>query len=141
MKYRGPPPLARQLVIAAIQSLAAGRPELAWTVEELERHMAAREYRVRAAVGWLVHMCHYLSGSAPSKTFAAFTMGHLELAEMAQAAQVRNLVLSHVTTQFDRPGLREHVIREVGNIYRGNIFFGEDLMEIPFGSPKATRLD
>ena len=89
----------------------------------------------------LVHMCHYLSGSAPSKTFAAFTMGHLELAEMAQAAQVRNLVLSHVTTQFDQPGLREQVIREVGNIYRGNIFFGEDLMEIPFGSPKATRLD
>ena len=55
LKGSGPPPLARQLVIAAIQSLAAGRPELAWTVEELAVHMAAREYRVRAAVGWLVH--------------------------------------------------------------------------------------
>ena len=55
LKGSGPPPLARQLVIAAIQSLAAGRPELAWTVEELAVHMAAREYRVRAAVGWLEH--------------------------------------------------------------------------------------
>jgi ribonuclease BN (tRNA processing enzyme) len=62
----------------------------------------------------LVHMCHYMSGTAPSKTFAAFTfaaftfaaftMGHMELAEMAARARVRNLVISHVTEQFDRPG-------------------------------------
>jgi ribonuclease BN (tRNA processing enzyme) len=57
----------------------------------------------------LVHMCHYMSGTAPSKTFAAFTfaaftMGHMELGEMAATARVRNLVISHVTEQFDRPG-------------------------------------
>jgi ribonuclease BN (tRNA processing enzyme) len=89
----------------------------------------------------LVHMCHYLSGTALSKTFAAFTMGHRELAELAQAARVRNLVLSHVTAQFDRPGMRERVLREVGEIYDGNIYFGEDLMEIPFTSPEASKLD
>jgi ribonuclease BN (tRNA processing enzyme) len=89
----------------------------------------------------LVHMCHYLSGTALSKTFAAFTMGHRELAELAQAAGVRNLVLSHVTAQFDRPGMRERVLREVGEIYQGNIYFGEDLMEIPFTSPEASKLD
>ena len=60
--------------------------------------------------------------------------GALELAELAQAARVRNLVLSHVTAQFDRPGMRERVIREVGEIFEGNVFFGEDLMEIPFTS-------
>ena len=89
----------------------------------------------------LVHMCHYLTGTSLSKTFAAFTMGHLELARFAQEARVRNLVLSHVTEQFDRPGLREQVVREVGEIYKGNIFFGEDLMEIPLGGPQAARLD
>lgn len=89
----------------------------------------------------LVHMCHYMTGTALSKTFAAFTMGHIELAELAQSASVRNLVLSHVTAQFDRPGMRERVIREVCEIFKGNVFFGEDLMEIPFTSPAASRLD
>src|SRR3569623_1678663 len=88
----------------------------------------------------LVHMCHYLSGTAPSRTCAAFTMGHREVAELAAAARVRNLVLSHVTSQFDRPGMRERVIREVGAIFEGNVYFGEDLMEIPFTSPEAAKL-
>ena len=68
LKGSGPPPLARQLVIAAIQSLAADRPELAWTVEELARHMAAREYRVRAAVGWLVHQGRVVTALRQRKT-------------------------------------------------------------------------
>lgn len=89
----------------------------------------------------LVHMCHYMSGTAPSKTFAAFTMGHMELAEMAAAANVRNLVISHVTEQFDRPGLRERIVREVAQVYKGNIFFGEDGMQIPFENPAAVKLD
>ena len=89
----------------------------------------------------MVHMCHYLTGTALSKTYAAFTMGHLELAELAQGAGVRNLVLSHMTLQFDRPGMRERVIREVGEIYKGNLYFGEDLMEIPFASPAPAKLD
>jgi ribonuclease BN (tRNA processing enzyme) len=89
----------------------------------------------------LVHMCHYLSGTAPSRIFGAFTMGHMELARFAQEAQVRNLVLSHVTEQFDRPGLREQVVREISAVYTGHIFFGEDLMEIPLAGPRASRLD
>jgi ribonuclease Z len=71
---------------------------------------------------------------------ATFALGLL-LAATAQAALVRNLVLSHVTTQFDRPGVRERVIREVGEVYRGNIYFGEDLTEVPFTSPAASKLD
>lgn len=86
-------------------------------------------------------MCHYLTGTAPSKVFAAFTMGHRELAELAQSANVRNLVLSHVTSQFDRPGMRERVLRQIGEVFKGNVFFGEDLMEIPFTSPAAVKLD
>jgi ribonuclease BN (tRNA processing enzyme) len=68
-------------------------------------------------------------------------MGHLELAELAQNARVRNLVLSHMTLQFDKPGMRERVIREVGEVYKGNLYFGEDLMEIPFTSPAPAKLD
>jgi ribonuclease BN (tRNA processing enzyme) len=89
----------------------------------------------------LVHMCHYMSGTELSETFAAFTMGHREVAELAQAARVRSLVLSHVTTQFDRPGMRERVLRDICEIYRGDVYFGEDLMEIPFTSPSAAKLD
>jgi ribonuclease BN (tRNA processing enzyme) len=89
----------------------------------------------------MVHMCHYLTGTALSKTYAAYTMGHRELAELAQDARVKNLVLSHMTLQFDRPGMRERVIREVGDIYKGNVYFGEDLMEIPFDSPAPAKLD
>ncbi|MGH9549283.1 MAG: hypothetical protein ACRD3W_07910, partial [Terriglobales bacterium] len=88
----------------------------------------------------LVHMCHYLSGTELSKTFSAFTMGHLEMAEIAREADVRNLVITHVTEQFDRPGLRERVIREVGAIYKGNILFGDDLMEIPMDGCQPAKL-
>ena len=89
----------------------------------------------------LVHMCHYLSGTALSKTFAAFTMGHREAAELARAARSKSLVLSHVTTQIDQPGVRERVLRDVCEIYQGNVYFGEDLMEIPFTAPAAAKLD
>jgi len=88
----------------------------------------------------LIHMCHYLTGTEPSKVFGAFTMGHLELARLAQETAVRNLVISHVTEQFDRPGLREQVIREIGQTYTGNVFFGEDLLEIPVAGPAAAPL-
>jgi ribonuclease Z len=67
--------------------------------------------------------------------------GHRELAELAQAARVRNLVLSHVTTHFDRSGMRERVLREVCEVFDGNVYFGEDLMKIPFTAPAASKLD
>ena len=57
----------------------------------------------------------------------------VQLARLGERANVRNLVVSHVTEQFDRPGMRERVIREMAEIYKGNLFFGEDLMEIPEG--------
>jgi ribonuclease BN (tRNA processing enzyme) len=67
--------------------------------------------------------------------------GHLEVARLAAEANVRNLVVSHVTAQMDVPGIRERVIREMAEIYPGNLFFGEDLMEIPVLGPRAAKLD
>jgi len=68
-------------------------------------------------------------------------MGHLELAELGRKANVRNLVVSHILEQMDVPGVRERLIAEMAAIYQGNLFFGEDLMEIPLTSPipKAIR--
>ena len=67
-------------------------------------------------------------------------MGHMELAELAHAAGVKNLVLTHITEQFDFPGLRERVVSEMSRVYGGNIFFGEDKMEIPLKGPVRDRL-
>ena len=54
---------------------------------------------------------------------------------------MKNLVISHVTEQMDIPGVRERVIREMGEDYAGNIFWGDDLMEIPLGDPMPRRLE
>ena len=43
--------------------------------------------------------------------------------------------------QFDRPGMRERVLREICEVFKGDVFFGEDLMEIPFTSQAAAKLD
>jgi ribonuclease Z len=89
----------------------------------------------------LVHMCHFISGTALSPAMDKHNMGHLELARLGADANVRNLVVSHVTEQMDVPGIRERLIREMSQLYGGNLFFGEDLMEIPVGSPVPAKLD
>jgi ribonuclease Z len=89
----------------------------------------------------LVHMCHFISGTALSPAMDKHNMGHLELARLGAAANVRNLVVSHVTEQMDVPGIRERLIREMSALYAGNLFFGEDLMEIPVGPPVPAKLD
>ncbi len=89
----------------------------------------------------LVNMCHYLSGTELGKEFAEGCMGHLELAALGQAAGVKNLVISHVTEQMDVPGMRERILREMGERFAGNLFFGEDLMQIPLGGPAPRKLD
>jgi ribonuclease Z len=88
----------------------------------------------------LVHMCHYVSNTQLNAGFAQSCMGHMELAALAQDCGVRNLVTTHITEQFDRPAMRERVVAEMSRIYTGNIIFGEDLMEIPIGSPGLDKL-
>ena len=89
----------------------------------------------------MVHMCHFISGTALNAEFEKRNGGHLEIARLAQAAGVRNLVASHITEQMDVPGVRERLIREMSVIFKGNLFFGEDLMEIPLGAPGPRKLD
>jgi ribonuclease Z len=89
----------------------------------------------------MVHMCHFISGTALNSEFEKRNGGHLEIARLAQAAGVRNLVASHITEQMDVPGVKERLIREMSELYKGNLFFGEDLMEIPVGAPTPRKLD
>lgn len=97
--------------------------------------------RLAAGADVLVHMCHYLTGTEPTPAFAASCMGHLELARLAESAGVKSVVLTHLTRQLQAPGVRERVIREMAAIYRGDLFFGEDLMEVPINGPAPVKLD
>lgn len=89
----------------------------------------------------LIHMCHYLSGTELGKEFAQGCMGHLELATLARDANVKNLVLSHLTEQMDVPGIRERIVREMSAIFEGNLILGEDLMIVPMDAPAPRKLD
>jgi ribonuclease BN (tRNA processing enzyme) len=88
----------------------------------------------------LVHMCHYLSGTQLNAEFAQSCMGHMELARLGTEANVKTIVLTHVTEQIDQPGVRERVLREMAEVYKCNLIFGEDLMEIPARAPAAAKL-
>jgi ribonuclease Z len=88
----------------------------------------------------LVHMCQYLSGTELGPEFAQSCMGHIELARLAQKANVRTVVVTHVTEQIDQPGVRERLVREMADVYKGNIIFGEDLMDVPVKGPQAAKL-
>ncbi len=88
----------------------------------------------------LVHMCHYLTGTELCPEFAESCMGHKELAMLGQKSRVKTLVISHVTEQIDQPGVRERVVREMSEIYKGNLVFGEDCMVVPVRGPEAAKL-
>ena len=53
----------------------------------------------------MVHMCHFISGTALNPEFDKRNMGPPRArAASAQDANVRNLVASHITEQMDVPG-------------------------------------
>jgi ribonuclease BN (tRNA processing enzyme) len=62
------------------------------------------------------------------------------LASLAHQAGVRTLVLTHITEQFDQPGLRERTISEMAQIFKGAIIFGEDGMSVPIKGGGPHRL-
>jgi ribonuclease Z len=97
--------------------------------------------RLAASCDVLIHMCHYLSGTAPSADFARSCTGHLELAGMARDAGVKTLVLTHITEQLDRPGIRERVTSEMAEVFKGDILFGNDLLEVPMAGAAPGKLD
>lgn len=86
----------------------------------------------------MVHMCYQISGTVKGD-WQRGAAGHLEVARLARDAEVRNLVVSHISTQMDANGVRERLIKEMATIYEGNLYWGEDLMQIPLAGPGAPQ--
>jgi ribonuclease BN (tRNA processing enzyme) len=89
----------------------------------------------------LIHMNHYFSGTEPTDIYRVVCGNHEDVAQVAKAAGVKTLVLTHFLEQIDQPGLREHIVREISKTYDGHIVWGEDLMEVPVAGPKMFRME
>ena len=88
----------------------------------------------------LVHMCHFINGVVTDPRLTGCCSGHLDAARTARDAQVGTLVLVHLTEQVARPGIRERLLYEAGQIFDGHIIFGEDLLDIPLDGIKAELI-
>jgi ribonuclease BN (tRNA processing enzyme) len=78
----------------------------------------------------LIVMNHYLSGAEPSASYRKAVGNHQDNAVVARRAGVKTLVLSHFLAQLDQPAIREQVLREVRQEFKGQVIWGEDLMRI-----------
>ena len=87
----------------------------------------------------LVHMCNYVSGTALNEGMAKGSSGHLEIARLAAEQNVGTLVTTHMTPQMDAPGVREKLVGEMAEIFKGTIIWGEDLMRIPVHPPSLGK--
>ncbi len=87
----------------------------------------------------LIHMCQRISGTELTDHGRISSSGHLEVAETAQEANAKTCLITHVTEQMDAIGMHEKLLREMGEIYKGNLIWGEDLMTIPLkgSAPRA----
>ncbi|MGH6620347.1 MAG: MBL fold metallo-hydrolase, partial [Alphaproteobacteria bacterium] len=97
--------------------------------------------KLAAGADVLVHMCQHITGTEPSEAYAKGCMGHMELARLGAKTGVRNLVMSHMLLQLDVPGVRESLIAEMKSVYKGNLIWGEDLMEVPVAAPVPAQMD
>lgn len=87
----------------------------------------------------LVHMCHYLDGTALNPAMQKGCASHILAARHAETAGVKTLVLTHMTDQLHHDGVRERVIRDVSAIFHGTLIFGEDLKQIIPTSSKLSK--
>jgi ribonuclease BN (tRNA processing enzyme) len=83
----------------------------------------------------LIHMNHHFSGTEPTPSYRAACGNHVDNAVVAQRAGAKTLVLTHLTPQLDRPGVRERILDEIAQVFHGRVIWGEDLMEIDVASP------
>lgn len=89
----------------------------------------------------LIHMCHFATGMEPSAAYRKASGSHMDVAEVAQRANVRTVVLSHMIPMLDGPGVMERLVVEMHAVYEGNIVIGRDLMEIPLAIDHPHRID
>lgn len=87
--------------------------------------------RLAKSADVLLHMCHMINGVVTDERITSCCSGHLDAARTASEAGVKTLVLVHITEQLEQPGIKERVLHEAAEIFRGQIIFGEDLMDVP----------
>ncbi len=90
-------------------------------------HELAREADV------LVHMLSRIAGLDVTPEPIPDAMSHKDLAALGRDAGVKTLVASHVNPRVSRDDVRERVIAEMAEIYKGTLIWGENLMEIVIG--------
>ena len=93
---------------------------------------------------WQEYAAPYALGALAPEERSAFET-HLAGCEACRAdvrsfAEVAGL-LSHGAPSADPPpGVRERVLAEMASVYKGNLIFGEDGMEVPVDVPRAAKL-
>ena len=98
---------------------------------------------VRLAKGCdlFIAMNHFFTGTEPTAAFRSATGNHRDNAEIAKRAGVKTLVLTHLTEQIDRPGIREQIVHEIQEVFDGTVIWGEDLMKLGLVNAKVTTIE
>jgi ribonuclease Z len=89
----------------------------------------------------LIHMNHYLSGTAPTPAYRAACGNHRDNALTAKRAGVKTLVLTHLLAQIDQPRVREQIVQEIRQEFDGRVVWGEDLMQLTFALPQVAKIE
>jgi hypothetical protein len=82
-------------------------------------------------------MNHHFSGTEPTAAYRAAVGSHRDNAVTASKAGVKTLILTHLLAQIDQPGIREQIVHEIQQVFKGKVIWGEDLMRL---TPAGTQL-
>lgn len=86
--------------------------------------------QIAQGVETLVIACTHFGRSETTALTADVITGTPEVAEIAQGAGVRRVILTHVSPNFSKPGMKERAIADVARTYSGAIFFPDELTTV-----------
>ncbi len=80
----------------------------------------------------LICMCWDIQEAMEAGGETIGTCGTRGAAEMAAAAGVGTLIVTHTGPNISRPGGREHAVVDVARAFEGDVFFADELMSLTF---------
>lgn len=89
----------------------------------------------------LIVMCHFASGTEPTRAYRRATGNHMDMARMAAEARAKLLVLSHFSPIMDSPGMKEKILVDIARVYHGPVLLGHDLMDVPLAVELPRTLE
>jgi len=78
----------------------------------------------------LVIACTYFDGSSMRRAITDVITGTRQVADIADEAGVERVILTHVSPNFSRPGVKEKAVAEVARSYSGAIVFPDELTTV-----------